>query len=142
MTTGDDDQWDLSKRFPADARIWGLKSSLSLTQAALLSLGIEPTTIEELAEQREEGESNRLGFQDAEYERRLACLQRAVKIGDLSATRDQRNLVCISRMDFIAWARTNTWSLPEPTPGHCQMGWTLSIRPRRSAARPAPLPRP
>lgn len=61
---------DLAALYPAEGRAWVHAKELTVFQAVLLSLDIEPSTIEELAGQRGEDEPLHFGRWDDEFNSR------------------------------------------------------------------------
>ena len=135
---------DLAELYPADPELWKDHEIVSTWEAVLLSLGIEPNTIRDLAEQRPyrdpldqrlDDEDDRISYgqQTAEYNRRTAAIQNAVAAGTLLLlqTTNPRYANPISLAGFVAWAKGKAWSMP---------GWLLDSCTRQSvAAGPRPL---
>ena len=117
---------DLAELYPADAELWKDQEIVSVWAAVLLSLGIEPNTIRDLAEQRPyreqveqriDDEEDRISYgqQTAEYNRRTAAIRNAIAAGTLIPiqTTDPRYANHIQLAGFVAWAKDKAWSLPE-----------------------------
>ena len=135
---------DLSELYPADAEYWRDHEIVSTWEAVLLSLGIEPNTIRDLAEQRpyrdqveqrpdDEDDQISYGQQTGEYNRRTSAIQNAVAAGTLIPvqTNDPRYANHIHLAAFVAWAKGKAWSLP---------AWLLDSGTRQPVdAAPRPL---
>jgi hypothetical protein len=116
---------DLAELYPADPELWKDHEIVSTWEAVLLSLGIEPNTIRDLAEQRpyrdpveqrldDEVDQISYGQQTGEYNRRTSAIQNAVVAGTLIPiqTNDPRYANHISLAGFVAWAKGKAWSMP------------------------------
>jgi hypothetical protein len=112
MEQENDRPHNLAELFRADGQSWKRSKRLTILEAVLLSLDIEPSSIEEVPR---EIEPMNFGLQDAEFRRRMAQVQLAVRNTSLVpvvASRGYR-LPRLAKADFIRWARANSWSLPE-----------------------------
>ena len=116
---------DLVDLYPADAELWKDQEIVSTWEAALLSLGIEPNTIRDLAEQHPyrdpveqciDDDEDRIcyGQQTVEYNRRTSAIQNAIAAGTLIPiqTTDPRYANHISLAGLVAWAKDKAWSMP------------------------------
>ena len=135
---------DLAELYPADAEFWKDQEIVSTWEAVLLSLGIEPNIIRDLAEQRpyrdpldqrldDEVEQISYGQQTAKYNRRTAAIRNAVAAGTLIPvqTNDPRYANNIPLVGFVAWAKGKGWKFPN---------WLLETGTRQSVdAAPRPL---
>ena len=109
---------NLTELFPADAKYWRDIEIISEWEAVLLSLGIEPRTIRDLACQRDPDDENDVisyGQQQYEYGKRKAALSNAIKANSLRFvdSNDPRYSEHINLIAFIAWAKGKRWSLPK-----------------------------
>jgi hypothetical protein len=109
---------NLAELFPADPDYWGDQEIILVWEAVLLSLGIEPRTIRDLAEQRNpDDEEDRIcyGQQEQEYHRRIAAVRNAIAAATLILfqTHDPRYKDYLRLAEFVVWARDKAWSLPD-----------------------------
>jgi hypothetical protein len=138
MTTGEDPPFDIGKLFPADGEIWAQRSIVTASQAVLLSLNIEPETIDELRAQAGEDEHLNFGLQQVEYEKRVARLKRAVQLGHLGTTQSGTFRAALVTRTFASWAVADGWNLPEwlralGTSSPSQQGGRIGSQPLRDA---------
>ncbi len=125
---------DLAELYPADAELWKDQEIVSTWEAVLLSLGIEPNTIRDLAEQLDpDNDEDRIcyGQQTVEYNRRNSAIQNALAAGTLIPiqTTDPRYSNHIQLKAFVAWARDKAWELP---------AWLLDSSAGQRVAAPKP----
>lgn len=109
---------NLAELFSADAEYWRDIQIISVPEAILLSLGIEPRTIHDLACQRDpDDETDRLSFglQQYEYDKRMSALLNAIAAKTLTPvdTNDSRYSDHFSLIAFIAWAKGKRWVMPK-----------------------------
>lgn len=104
---------DLAALYPADGRAWVHAKELTVFQAVLLSLDIEPSTIEELAEQRGEDESLHFGRWDDEFNSRIGQVKLALQTTALTPVDGGDTPIRISASILVAWAKAMGWTLPQ-----------------------------
>jgi hypothetical protein len=123
-----DDLPDLAAHFPADGCYWREFESITIQDAALLSLGIEPREILELRQQAQaervfdsltgaleaEDPLLHLGQQHADFERRHDAISNAVLSKVLPTVGEQEKGTSkrIRLVDFVTWASAKQWSMP------------------------------
>ena len=133
---------DLAELYPAVPEYWRDQEIVSTWEAVLLSLGIEPNTIRDLAEQRpyrdpveqrldDEVDQISYGQQTGEYNRRTSAIQNAIAAGTLILlqTTNPRYANHISLAGFVAWAKGKAWSMP---------AWLLDSAGQSVGAAPKP----
>lgn len=123
-----DDLPDLATHFPAEGHYWRDFESITIQDAALLSLGIEPRAILEHRQQAQADAFNsltgaletekpllHLGQQHVEFERRHAVISNAVSCKVLSTVEKQGQGTSkeIRLADFVTWASAKPWAMPE-----------------------------
>lgn len=112
-------EYNPSERYPADFVYWKDFKVASLYNLVLLSLSIEPRTIEELHQLRDETDEHEklyFGVLQTEFERRLAVIKNVAVAGDIQAINSSTGLSSIKLYrikDFIHWAISADWHLPE-----------------------------
>lgn len=109
---------NLAKMFPADATHWRGIEIVSVWQAILLSLGIEPRTIYELSCERDpedETDIMHYGRQEEEFRSRGAVFRNALAAMSLSLVKvnDPKYSDHVRLTDFVVWANGKGWSMPE-----------------------------
>lgn len=128
MTERSDDLPDLAAHFPADGHYWREFESITIQDAALLSLDIEPRAILELRQQAQadrtfdfltgafEAEEPllNLGQQHEEFERRHDVISNAVSCKVLPTVGEQKKGTPkeIRLVDFVTWASAKQWLMP------------------------------
>lgn len=103
---------DLANRYPVDDKYWCDFEIVSVGEAVLLSLAIEPRDIRDPYNQSG-GISN---FQQGrEYSRRLAVIRNAIaaKVLAKAVTDDPAYSDHVGLKGFVAWAADKRWSMPE-----------------------------
>lgn len=119
MDEAADTPHDLAKLYPADGTNWAHKAELTVFEAVVLSLDIEPSLLEELAAQQPEveplqqGEPLHFGVQDADYQQRTRQLRLALRTNALAPVRSGDHPVRVLATSFISWAQANGWALPD-----------------------------
>lgn len=126
--TENDDLLDLAVYFSADGDYWREFESVTIQDAALLSLDIEPREILELRQQAQtdrafdfltgvfEGEEPllHLGQQHADFELRHDVISNAVSCQTLlpAVKQEKGTPKEIRLVDFVTWASAKQWSMP------------------------------
>ncbi|WP_297845300.1 hypothetical protein [Pseudomonas sp.] len=126
--TENDDLPDLSVHFPVDGHYWRDFESITIPDAALLSLDIEPRAILELRQQAQDDRAFdflagafeteepllHLGQQHAEFEHRHAVISNAVSCKVLPTVGEQKKGTPkeIRLVDFVTWASAKQWPMP------------------------------
>lgn len=103
---------NLSALFPADGEYWRDFEAVSVREAVLLSLGIEPRDIRDPGDE-EGGLSN--GLKGREYVRRGAVMRNAMaaKVLAKAVTDDPAYSDYVGLKAFVAWAAGKRWPMPE-----------------------------
>ena len=141
-----DDSPDLAAHFPTDGHYWREFESITIKDAALLSLDIEPRAI--LAHQ-EQARADRtfdfltgafeteepllhLGQQHAQFERRHDVISNAVfnKVLPTVGEQEKGTPKRIRLVDFATWASAKQWSMPSWL---CELGPALPQAPAPKA---------
>ncbi|MDN0082055.1 hypothetical protein QU487_04705 [Crenobacter sp. SG2305] len=105
-----DEPWDLTILYPANYHEWADRLYCSNTEAAFLSLGIDP---ESVAIASEDEPRPHYGLHHGELIRRRDAIQDALegRYLEFSPTTSGKSLLRLS--DFVRWARGRAWPLPE-----------------------------
>ena len=145
--TENDDLPNLAILFPAVGHYWREFESITIKDAALLSLDIEPREILEFQQQVQadafnsltgaletEGPLLHLGQQHMEFERRHAGISNAVSCKVLPTVGEQEKGTpkSIRLVDFVTWASAKQWHMPT---------WLCELAPASPQA-PAPQAQP
>lgn len=103
---------NLVELIPADGEYWRDFEAVSVREAALLSLGIEPRDIRDPGDE-EGGLSN--GLKGREYVRRGAVMRNAIAAKVLAkvVTDDPAYSDYVGLKAFVAWAAGKRWPMPE-----------------------------
>lgn len=106
---------NLAELYPASQRApyWRDRRTLAVSEAVLLSLDVEPLTIQELREITPEDETLHFGQQEDSYEFRFEEVVNAVNQGVLSIHRTPEGWRQIYASEFIEWAKARNWDLPD-----------------------------
>lgn len=125
--TESDDLPDLTALFPADEQYWREFESITIQDAALLSLDIEPREILEHRQQalvdafnsltgalETESPLLHLGQQNMEFQRRHAVISNVVSCKTLPIVEGQEKGTPknIRLVDFVTWASAKQWQMP------------------------------
>lgn len=130
---------DFSKLMPADSEKWSRMELVSLNEALLLSLDVDPEIFqmvwkETLAAHADDGfaPSPSYGAQEVELIRRRDVLQNSIQAASISVVVSPSGVRRVRMADFVCWADDKGFVLPQ---------WmTSKWLPKRAGRKAEPLP--
>jgi hypothetical protein len=131
-----------AERYPAEGEHWYDFEIISVGEAVLLSLGIEPRDIRDPDDEKN---GLRDGLQGREYLRRVAVIRNAIaaKVLAKAVTDDPDYSDHVGFKEFVAWAAGKGWQMPEWMLGlNVSQATTVTPLPPVEASDPVMPPTP